>query len=178
MDKSVASRIAKRFITLPLDKRKLYLEKMSEEGVSVANLPIPRVVDAFSRIPLSYAQERQWFLWQLEPDSAAYNIPTALRLRGELDVPALRRSFAALVARHDVLRTRFVDQGEGLAQVIDPDTALDLPLDLLPDGLARRRAIPGSNITSTSTARHCSTWPPATCCGCVCCAWMRRTTYW
>ncbi|CAK15987.1 non-ribosomal peptide synthetase [Pseudomonas entomophila] len=136
MDKSVASRIAKRFITLPLDKRKLYLEKMSEEGVSVANLPIPRVRDAFGRIPLSYAQERQWFLWQLEPDSAAYNISTALRLRGELDVQALRRSFAALVARHDVLRTRFVDQGEGLAQVIDHDTALDVPLDLLPDGLA------------------------------------------
>ncbi|MCU7258533.1 condensation domain-containing protein, partial [Pseudomonas aeruginosa] len=52
-------------------------------------------------LQLSYAQQRQWFLWQLEPDSAAYHIPAALRLRGELDVEALKRSFAALVERHE-----------------------------------------------------------------------------
>ncbi|MEG0886377.1 MAG: hypothetical protein RSH52_34630, partial [Janthinobacterium sp.] len=74
MDKSVASKIAKRFITLPLDKRKLYLEKMLEEGVSPANLPIPEVQSSFEVLPLSYAQERQWFLWQLDPHSAAYHI--------------------------------------------------------------------------------------------------------
>src|SRR3546814_13916490 len=88
MDKSVALTIAKRFITLPLDKRKLYLEKMLEEGVSPANLPIPQVRLGFEHIPLSYAQERQWFLWQMDPHSSAYHIPSALRLKGQLDVPA------------------------------------------------------------------------------------------
>ncbi|MDF5806432.1 condensation domain-containing protein [Pseudomonas aeruginosa] len=45
--------------------------------------------------------------WQLEPESAAYHIPSALRLRGRLDVDALQRSFDSLVARHETLRTRF-----------------------------------------------------------------------
>ncbi|MFI8137115.1 condensation domain-containing protein, partial [Pseudomonas aeruginosa] len=58
-------------------------------------------MDRGAASPLSYAQQRQWFLWQLEPDSAAYHIPAALRLCGELDVEALKRSFAALVERHE-----------------------------------------------------------------------------
>ena len=95
MDKSVALRVAKRFITLPLDKRKLYLEKMLEEGVSPANLPIPETRSGFAAIPLSYAQERQLFLWQMDPHSTAYHIPSALRLKGRLEVAALER----LVAR-------------------------------------------------------------------------------
>jgi hypothetical protein len=52
-------------------------------------------------LALSYAQERQWFLWQLEPTSTAYHVPAALRLRGELDLPALQRSFDALLERHE-----------------------------------------------------------------------------
>lgn len=110
MDKSVALRIAKRFITLPLDKRRLYLEKMLEEGVSPANLPIPEVRSGFEHIALSYAQERQWFLWQMDPHSSAYHIPSALRLKGPLDVAALERSFNALVERHESLRTTFIDR--------------------------------------------------------------------
>src|SRR3546814_20520572 len=112
MDKSVALTIAKRFITLPLDKRKLYLEKMLEEGVSPANLPIPQVRLGFEHIPLSYAQERQWFLWQMDPHSPAYHIPSALRLKGQLDVPALERSFNALTERHESLRTPFSENGD------------------------------------------------------------------
>ncbi|MDD0977659.1 condensation domain-containing protein, partial [Pseudomonas fontis] len=124
MDKSVASKIAKRFITLPLDKRKLYLEKMLEEGVSPANLPIPEVQSSFEVLPLSYAQERQWFLWQLDPHSAAYHIPAALRLRGPLDIPALERSFASLVERHQSLRTTFVQDDSQTRQVIRPSVDL------------------------------------------------------
>ncbi|KAA8703861.1 non-ribosomal peptide synthetase [Pseudomonas proteolytica] len=128
MDKSVATRIAKRFITLPLDKRKLYLEKMLAEGVSPANLPIPEVRSEFEVIPLSFAQERQWFLWQLDPTSAAYHIPTALRLRGELDVPALEHAFNALVARHESLRTTFQQIDERAVQVIAPHMPLAVEL--------------------------------------------------
>ncbi|WP_095974863.1 non-ribosomal peptide synthetase [Pseudomonas ogarae] len=134
MDKSVALRIAKRFITLPLDKRKLYLEKMLEEGVSPANLPIPEVRSGFENIALSYAQERQWFLWQMDPHSSAYHIPNALRLKGPLDVPALERSFNALVERHESLRTTFIERGEQAVQVIHPQMPLCIAVQTLPAG--------------------------------------------
>ncbi|WP_445570704.1 non-ribosomal peptide synthase/polyketide synthase [Pseudomonas sp. E102] len=134
MDKSVALRVAKRFITLPLDKRRLYLEKMLEEGVSPANLPIPEVRSGFEHIPLSYAQERQWFLWQMEPHSSAYHIPSALRLKGRLDVPALERSFNALVERHESLRTTFSEHGEQAVQVIHRQMPLSIAVEALPAG--------------------------------------------
>ncbi|MGB3125561.1 MAG: condensation domain-containing protein, partial [Pseudomonas sp.] len=124
MDSTVAASIARRFITLALDKRRLYLEKMLAQGVSPANLPIPEVQSAFDSLPLSYAQERQWFLWQLEPDSAAYHIPTALRLRGTLDLHALQRSFDGLITRHESLRTRFVREHEVMRQLIEPELPL------------------------------------------------------
>jgi amino acid adenylation domain-containing protein/non-ribosomal peptide synthase protein (TIGR01720 family) len=130
MDMSVALRVARRFITLPLDKRKLYLEKMLEEGVSPANLPILEVASAFERIPLSYAQERQWFLWQMDPQSPAYNIPSALRLRGELDVEVLAGSLGTIVERHQSLRTVFVEdeQQDGFRQQVL--SAFDVPVPL------------------------------------------------
>ncbi len=77
-------------------------------------------------LPLSYAQERQWFLWQLEPESAAYHIPAALRLRGGLDVVALQRSFERLAQRHESLRTRFRQEGLRTVQVVDADGQLQV----------------------------------------------------
>ena len=60
-------------------------------------------------IPLSFAQARQWFLWQLTPESTAYHIAGALNLTGALDVSAFKYSFNGLVARHESLRTIFSD---------------------------------------------------------------------
>ncbi len=68
------------------------------------------IVSREGPLPLSSAQRRQWFLWRLAPDSGAYNIPVALRLRGELDVTALSRAFTSLVRRHEVLRTRYQER--------------------------------------------------------------------
>ncbi|EGH74861.1 amino acid adenylation, partial [Pseudomonas syringae pv. aceris str. M302273] len=70
-------------------------------------------------LPLSFAQQRLWFLAQLEGGSAAYHIPAGLRLRGTLDNPALKRALDRIVARHEVLRTTFVQvHGEDVAQHI------------------------------------------------------------
>ncbi|WP_186001770.1 non-ribosomal peptide synthetase [Corallococcus sp. Z5C101001] len=78
--------------------------------------------------PLSFAQERLWFLEQFEPGSPAYNIPTALRLRGELDVPALRGALDAILERHEALRTGYVLDGGRPFQQVRPFAPLELPV--------------------------------------------------
>jgi non-ribosomal peptide synthetase component F len=70
--------------------------------------------------PLSLPQERLWVLWQLEPDSPAYNISAALSLMGPLDAAAAKSSLDALVRRHEMLRTRFDDSGDAARQIIVP----------------------------------------------------------
>jgi len=70
--------------------------------------------------PLSFSQQRLWFIHQLDPRSSAYNMPFGLRLRGALDVGALRRSLAEVVRRHEALRTVTVDRGGGPVQVVLP----------------------------------------------------------
>ncbi|RWU21430.1 non-ribosomal peptide synthetase [Pseudomonas alkylphenolica] len=90
---------------------------------------------------LSYAQQRQWFLWQLEPDSPAYNIPLAIRLQGALDVKALQRSLDVLVARHESLRTVFVEEPEGVRQQILPPGNLALSVQRLAPGVGRETGI-------------------------------------
>src|SRR5215218_5298337 len=68
--------------------------------------------------PASFSQQRLWFLDQLEPGTALYNVPSALRLTGRLDVAALRRTLNEIVSRHEVLRTTFVMHGSELMQLI------------------------------------------------------------
>ncbi|NKX87503.1 non-ribosomal peptide synthetase [Nocardia coubleae] len=76
--------------------------------------PYPRS----SSIPLSLAQQRMWFMNQFDTASAAYNIPVAVRLSGELDIDALQRAVADLVARHEILRTVYPRVDEGPVQLI------------------------------------------------------------
>ncbi|WP_079155640.1 non-ribosomal peptide synthetase [Streptomyces ambofaciens] len=76
------------------------------------------------RLPLSYAQQRLWFLHQYEPGSALYNIPVALRLTGTLDHDALRAALADVTARHEALRTVYAQDDQGAHQIIlTPDRA-------------------------------------------------------
>ncbi|MFF7123952.1 amino acid adenylation domain-containing protein [Streptomyces sp. NPDC008240] len=80
---------------------------------------IPRA-DRTRPLALSAGQRQLWFLHQLDPDSPEYLLPMAYRLRGTLDVDALRRAVDALAARHEILRTRYALDGTEPRQVIDP----------------------------------------------------------
>lgn len=93
-----------------------YLQQAAAEP-SLAPRRVPRPSQP-GPVPLSFAQRRLWFFQQLEPDSPAYNTPSAYRLRGPLRVDALRAALDALVARHESLRTAFVAFGGQPAQVI------------------------------------------------------------
>ena len=78
-------------------------------------------------LPLSFAQQRLWFLAQLEPESANYNVPVALRLCGDLDGSALRRSLDALFARHESLRSIFVAvEGQPHVELLPAEKGLSL----------------------------------------------------
>jgi amino acid adenylation domain-containing protein len=66
------------------------------------------------RVPLSFSQERMWFMHELAPDSSAYNIPLALRMRGPLDVAAMQAALNRVIERHEVLRTRFLKTTDGV----------------------------------------------------------------
>ncbi|MCP4654106.1 MAG: amino acid adenylation domain-containing protein, partial [bacterium] len=91
--------------------------------------------------PASFAQQRLWFLAQLTPDNPAYNVPAAVAIRGPLAVAAFERSLDELVRRHEILRTRFVVDGDGPVQVIDPPAPQALPMiDLAALAPARRQA--------------------------------------
>jgi len=99
-----------------------------------AQVPAPRVVPRNEVLPLSFAQQRLWFLQQLIPDNTSYNVSFAFRIRGALDRAALERALGLLVERHEILRTTFRDGSEGPVQVIAPATPITLPLAELEPG--------------------------------------------
>lgn len=91
----------------------------------------PAAIEALPRdapLPLSFAQQRLWVLDRMQPGSTAYNMPEAYRLRGRLDVTALQAAIAALVSRHESLRTTFSEVNGEPVQCITP--RLDLPATL------------------------------------------------
>ncbi|HHK5948385.1 TPA: amino acid adenylation domain-containing protein, partial [Serratia marcescens] len=89
-------------------------------------LPPIEAMPRGAALPLSFAQQRLWFLTQLEGLSETYHIPLALNLRGELDLPAWRQSLDALYVRHEALRSRFVTvEGQPQAHILPADA---LPL--------------------------------------------------
>ncbi|MBW3570023.1 MAG: amino acid adenylation domain-containing protein, partial [Gemmatimonadetes bacterium] len=133
----VVSRVRDVFgVELPL--RALFegptLAELAErvEALRRAGLPVlPPVVpvERTGALPLSFAQERLWFLDRLQPDSASYNVPAALRLRGTADVHALERALGEIVRRHEPLRTTFAEAEGGPVQVIAPFAGFVLAVD-------------------------------------------------
>jgi amino acid adenylation domain-containing protein len=89
-----------------------------------SSIPTLQRTDRDQEIPLSFAQQRLWFLDQLEPGSSLYNINRALRLRGLLDVAKLERALQAIGARHEALRTTFVAPDGRPVQIINPSVTV------------------------------------------------------
>ncbi|HEU4454055.1 MAG TPA: amino acid adenylation domain-containing protein, partial [Longimicrobium sp.] len=81
-----------------------------------------------SEAPLSFGQERLWFLDQMEPGGSAYHLSRGVRLRGALDVPALRGALDEVARRHEVLRTTFREGEAGPVQVVAPPSPVALPV--------------------------------------------------
>ena len=85
------------------------------------------------QIPLSFAQQRLWFLQQLEPDSSAYYTPIGLKIKGFLNIEALQQAFTTIVDRHESLRTRFIVVDEVPVQIITQEWHFEIPLINLSD---------------------------------------------
>ncbi|MCW6009609.1 non-ribosomal peptide synthase/polyketide synthase, partial [Micromonospora sp. CPCC 205371] len=101
------------------------VDAATRSGVTTSITPVGRD----RALPLSFGQQRLWFLDRLDPGSTEYSIGLPLRLAGDLDVRALTAALGALVARHEVLRTRLVADADGVAyQVIDPPGEFALPV--------------------------------------------------
>ncbi|RKH40633.1 non-ribosomal peptide synthetase, partial [Corallococcus sp. AB050B] len=112
-------------------------------------------------LPLSFAQQRLWLLDQLQPGDISYNIPTALRLTGQLDVESLRHAFEALVDRHESLRTTLSAEHEEPSQCIQPPSGWELPvidLTTLPESHREEEA---RRVADTEARRpfHLTTGP-------------------
>ncbi len=125
--------IQKKIASLPGEKRALFEIMLREQGVDLSQImitPQDRETDVF---PLSFSQQRLWFLDRLEPGSPLYNINSVIRMRGNIDVGALQQSFNHLVDRHEVLRTYFIEKDGQALQKILPGLKLDMPVIDLQD---------------------------------------------
>lgn len=128
--------LQKRLDNLSEEKRELLLQKLqTHKQISstgdINQVPPLVAVSREQTVPLSFAQQRLWFLDQLEGGSANYNMAAGVRLIGSLQVAALEQAIAEIVQRHEVLRTNFQTVDGTAIQVIAPTCTITLPvLDL------------------------------------------------
>ncbi|MBX9258921.1 non-ribosomal peptide synthase/polyketide synthase, partial [Desmonostoc muscorum CCALA 125] len=97
------------------------IQQLQQQDLELSAPPINRRVEN-TELPLSFAQQRLWFLHQFEPNSASYNIPAALRLVGTLSLGALEQSLKEIIQRHETLRTNFITIDGKATQIIQTQT--------------------------------------------------------
>ena len=111
-----------------LKKLKKQKSEQPEQARQLRDQPIPKIARDAKDYPLSFAQQRLWFLEQLDKGSAAYNIAAALQLQGKVDISLLNQTFNRIIQRHESLRTLFVDSKDGVYQRIADKFDLKLPV--------------------------------------------------
>ncbi|WP_229210052.1 condensation domain-containing protein, partial [Duganella sp. Root1480D1] len=119
-------------------------------------------VERHGALPLSWSQLRLWFLARMNPAAnAAYNMPVALRLHGKLDIDALRATLDRIVARHEILRTRFTMEGSTPVQMVEPEARFSLEVqdcsDIPPAGHVA--AIAAANLDAVRTPFNLTAGP-------------------
>ena len=139
-DRAREDELAGRLARLSPAKRVLLEREIRKRNANFGREPVIRRRPGRNPGPLSFAQQRLWFLSQLEPHSVAYNEPKTFRIEGPLDLKALQRALDEIVARHEVLRTTFAPGNGEPVQCVHPGGTVDLSLvDLRARGSARDR---------------------------------------
>jgi amino acid adenylation domain-containing protein len=120
--------LSKRLSELSPAKRELLARLLKEKGMQTASLPIMPRSRVSNHAPLSYAQQRMWFLNQLEPGSTVYNVNTIIPIAPSLSVEAIEKSLNEIIRRHESLRTTFPSVEGEPQQVISPEYVMELPV--------------------------------------------------
>jgi amino acid adenylation domain-containing protein/FkbH-like protein len=120
-----------------------------EQQTAPAILPVCRE----GGLPLSFSQQRLWFIEQLQPGNFAYNMPVAIELDGELNAIVLEQCLNEIIARHEILRTTFVIENDVPAQKISPQLALTLSLVDLSEAVASKKDEVARNKISEESKR-------------------------
>ncbi|MBM0744240.1 amino acid adenylation domain-containing protein [Phormidium sp. CLA17] len=131
-----------------------YLHRSQSQAIQTSTIqPTDPNTTQEKLFPLSFAQQRLWFLYQLTPDNPFYNVPAAIRLIGTLDHKALERSFDEIVRRHAALRTTFTIVDGQPVQVIAPNLAIALPVVNLQSAAVQERERLGQQLATAEAQR-------------------------
>ncbi len=133
-------------------KRALLEMKLKQKQAQAAPQGVTRREDS-DAAPLSYAQQRLWFLEELEPGSPAYHIPAIFDLAGELDVPALSASLNEIVQRHEALRTTFTAVNGQPSQQVAENAMISVPVNDLQSVPVAQREAEITRLTAAETRR-------------------------
>ncbi|MDQ2980089.1 MAG: condensation domain-containing protein, partial [Acidobacteriota bacterium] len=128
MSRPSAPDLAERLAALSPEKRELLERRLKERALESGRAEAILTEPGRRQAPLSFSQQRIWFLDRLERDGSAYNVPTAVRVRGTLDVSALARAIQAIVDRHASLRTRFPEVEGMPVQRIEEHASIAFPV--------------------------------------------------
>jgi amino acid adenylation domain-containing protein len=128
------------------------IDKITKADLKV-KLPNIWQISRLADIPLSYAQQRLWYLDQLEPNNTAYNIFDAVRIIGSLDIPALEESLNKIIRRHEILRTNFILKNGQPVQVITNSLTINLPIIDLTEVLEAQREQTVNKLTKKESEK-------------------------
>ena len=129
-----------------------HIEEATRDGLQTPSLPLSPILRD-GELPLSFAQQRLWFLNQFEPDSPFYNIPAALRLRGQLDTVVLEQSLNEIVRRHESLRTGFKSAHGEPVQIIAPFQHFNLEFEDLSGLTEEEKKVRMRELTAQEACR-------------------------